>query len=74
MSILFDYDPDDPTSGKGADVPSPCIGICQMDTQRQWCSGCFRTIDELTGWSTASNDSKRIVWRQIRHRMFTSMP
>ena len=82
MSILYDYDPDsNDISGSNegnqgslsaAAVPSPCINVCKMDEARGWCQGCFRTIDELRCWSTASNDSKRTVWREIKQRMFVN--
>ena len=41
-----------------------------MDTSKDVCSGCFRSIPEITRWSSASNEDKRIIWRQIKHRMF----
>ncbi|WP_194074930.1 DUF1289 domain-containing protein [Undibacterium parvum] len=72
MSILYEYDPDSPLAMSASEVPSPCIGICKMDEERKWCSGCFRSIPELTAWSTASADSKRAVWREIKQRMFVS--
>lgn len=72
MSILYDYEPDNPPANQSAEVPSPCIGICKMDADKRWCSGCFRSVAELTAWSTASNDSKRAVWRQIKQRMFVT--
>ncbi|MCX7217666.1 DUF1289 domain-containing protein [Undibacterium sp.] len=72
MSILYEYDPDSPSAMNSSEVPSPCIGICKMDEERKWCSGCFRSIPELTAWSTASADSKRAVWREIKQRMFVS--
>ncbi|GGC86653.1 DUF1289 domain-containing protein [Undibacterium terreum] len=70
MSILFDYDPEAATIDGNADVPSPCIGICKMDNIAGWCEGCYRTIEEITHWSKADNAYKRIVWHQIKHRMF----
>lgn len=80
MSILYDYDPDSNDSSGSNDgsqagpaaVPSPCINVCKMDEARGWCQGCFRTIDELRCWSTASNDSKRMVWREIKQRMLVN--
>ncbi|MES2072640.1 MAG: DUF1289 domain-containing protein [Pseudomonadota bacterium] len=66
MTILYDYDPET-TAG---DVPSPCIGICNMDSRGLLCSGCFRSIEEITRWSKADNAYKRMVWREIKHRMF----
>ncbi|MDO8178894.1 MAG: DUF1289 domain-containing protein [Undibacterium sp.] len=70
MTILYDYDPDQLTLANGGDVPSPCISICEMNASKEWCTGCFRSIEEITRWSSASNEAKRIIWRQIKHRMF----
>ncbi|GAC1522372.1 MAG: hypothetical protein NVS3B11_22430 [Collimonas sp.] len=69
MSILYDYDPAAAHAPLN-DVPSPCIGICRMHSSQQWCVGCFRTIDEITLWSRASNDAKRRIWIEIKQRMF----
>lgn len=29
--------------------PSPCIGHCELDKQ-DMCMGCFRMLDDITGW------------------------
>lgn len=70
MNILYDYDPDQASFANSADVPSPCISVCEMNASKEWCTGCFRSIEEITRWSSASNEAKRIIWRQIKHRMF----
>ena len=49
-------------------VPSPCIGVCKMDEAKGWCAGCFRTLDELTGWSRASDAAKVAVWSLVEQR------
>jgi len=28
---------------------SPCVGICSLGSDG-WCIGCFRTLEEITGW------------------------
>jgi uncharacterized protein len=59
----------DPVADNGTGtVPSPCINICKMDPASGLCEGCFRTIDEIRMWSTATNDTKRAVWVEIRRR------
>ncbi|WP_114648994.1 DUF1289 domain-containing protein [Pseudothauera hydrothermalis] len=40
-------------------IPSPCINVCRMDAQRQFCEGCLRTIAEITAWSRA-DDAERL--------------
>ncbi|MGE5649503.1 DUF1289 domain-containing protein [Noviherbaspirillum sp. UKPF54] len=62
MSIDFDPATD------GAQTPSPCINVCRMNAQTGLCEGCFRTIDEIARWGTASNEFKRAVWDEIKRR------
>lgn len=64
MSILPDFDPD----AAGDPVPSPCISVCRMNPHTGLCEGCFRTIDEIVQWGSATNEFKRAVWREIRRR------
>ena len=40
-------------------IASPCINICKMDPRSGLCSGCFRTIDEITVWAQA-DDARRM--------------
>jgi predicted Fe-S protein YdhL (DUF1289 family) len=49
-------------------VPSPCISVCLMDSARQLCDGCFRTIDEIAAWSRMDDLGKRVVWHRIAQR------
>ena len=49
-------------------VPSPCINVCKMNAQTGLCEGCFRTLDEIVKWGTASNEYKRAVWVEIEKR------
>ena len=39
-------------------MTSPCIGICQMDDASGYCIGCGRTIDEIAGWSGATEQQR----------------
>lgn len=57
------------TLDTAADVPSPCISICRMNTSSGLCEGCFRTRDEIAGWSRADDDGKRTLWTLIAQRM-----
>ncbi len=49
-------------------VPSPCTSVCRMDERSGWCAGCCRTIDEIAGWSTMSDEAKRRVWALLPAR------
>ena len=49
-------------------VPSPCTNICRMNPATGWCSGCWRTIDEIASWSRMADDAKRLVWSLLPAR------
>ena len=58
-----------PALGMTLEVASPCISVCCMSTSTGLCEGCFRTGDEIAGWSSASVDDKRALWKIIEQRM-----
>ncbi|MDR9755135.1 DUF1289 domain-containing protein [Pseudomonas sp. SZMC_28357] len=41
-------------------VKSPCVSICALDEQ-DICTGCQRTVSEITRWSRMDNDERRQV-------------
>jgi predicted Fe-S protein YdhL (DUF1289 family) len=57
-----------PADAQAAGVPSPCIDVCRMNPDTQWCDGCLRTLDEIRGWSFFDDDAKRAVWAQLDAR------
>ena len=50
-------------------VPTPCRSVCTMNRRSGWCEGCYRTLQEITDWTTLSDDQKRQVWKQIALRV-----
>ncbi len=52
-----------------AEVQSPCNSVCRMSDNSALCMGCFRTGDEIAGWSSAGDDGKRGIWKLIEQRM-----
>ena len=48
-------------------IASPCTNVCRMDARGQ-CEGCLRTLDEIAGWSTMSDDEKHVVWGALALR------
>jgi predicted Fe-S protein YdhL (DUF1289 family) len=55
-------------------LPSPCIGICRIDSKTTFCEGCLRTIDEITQWGILDEQRKRIIWREIGLRHASRTP
>jgi len=43
------------------DVKSPCVSICTLDATGDYCTGCFRTLDEIGHWARLTGDQKRAV-------------
>ena len=58
-----------PTPDAALAVLSPCISVCRMHAASGLCEGCFRTRDEIAGWSAATQAGKRTVWKAIVQRM-----
>lgn len=50
-------------------VLSPCISVCRMDAATGLCEGCFRTLDEIAGWSRMDDMQKRAVWLRLAERV-----
>ena len=46
---------------------SPCIKICTIENNM--CIGCFRTLSEIAGWSTYSDQQKHEVNEKIKERI-----
>ena len=49
-------------------VASPCIDVCRMNSSTGLCDGCFRTIDEIAGWSCFDDLQKAAVLMQAAAR------
>ncbi|MBP6647909.1 MAG: DUF1289 domain-containing protein [Burkholderiaceae bacterium] len=52
-------------------IPSPCVSVCVMNPGSGLCLGCFRTIDEIAGWSRMADTVKKQVWIQLVKRANT---
>jgi uncharacterized protein len=48
-------------------VPSPCIGICQLDPA-QICTGCRRALAEIAEWSQAGDERRLEILRNVAAR------
>jgi predicted Fe-S protein YdhL (DUF1289 family) len=44
-----------------ARVDSPCTSVCIIDPVTGLCGGCFRTLEEISGWIDFSATEKRTV-------------
>ena len=53
---------------KGIQIPSPCVGVCQINASTKYCLGCWRTLKEVAHWSRYSNDEKEILITELAER------
>jgi len=55
-------------SDNNNDSLSPCIGVCQYN-EEEFCSGCFRSSEEISQWSTMTKKEREKVITMLNVRM-----
>jgi predicted Fe-S protein YdhL (DUF1289 family) len=53
---------------KRDEIESPCIKICVIHPAERLCTGCLRSIDEITAWSRMSAEARRAVMEDLPSR------
>lgn len=48
---------------------SPCIRLCRVDPATGLCVGCRRTLDEIAGWASFSDDQRRAINASLSDRI-----
>ncbi len=56
------------------DYSSPCNRVCTLDLATEVCVGCFRTLDEISGWTRFTNAQRAAIRAALpeRQRQFES--
>jgi len=49
-------------------VSSPCNLVCTLDADGIYCIGCFRTLEEIAGWSAFDEERRRSIWSELERR------
>ena len=55
-------------------METPCIKICTYDPAIRMCSGCGRTLDEVRGWFSMSDNQRRAVMVELPARLKAAKP
>ncbi len=50
------------------EVESPCIKVCVVHPAARLCTGCLRSIDEITNWSKMTPEARRAVMAELPSR------
>ncbi len=53
---------------KRDEIESPCIRICVVHPEARLCTGCLRSIDEITQWSRLSVEARRTIIAELPGR------
>ena len=46
---------------------SPCIKVCTI--KDDVCIGCGRTLDEISYWTSMTNEQRRKIYERVSHRV-----
>ena len=53
---------------KRYEIESPCVQICVVHPETRICTGCYRTIDEITDWSRMTPEARRNIMDDLPAR------
>ncbi len=53
---------------KRDEVESPCIQICVVHPTERICTGCYRTIEEITRWSKMDSTERAEIMQDLPER------
>lgn len=50
------------------EIQSPCVNICVVHPEARICTGCLRSIQEITDWSRMSHEQRAAVMEALPER------
>lgn len=53
---------------KRDEVDSPCVKLCVIHPAAEICIGCFRTTDEIAGWSAMESETRKALMAELPSR------
>ncbi len=57
-----------PPSGPPRAVKTPCVQVCIVDGPSGLCLGCYRTLQEIGGWSALTDDRRAEITAELPSR------
>jgi len=49
-------------------VATPCVKVCIVDGPTGLCLGCYRTLQEIGGWSALTDDRRAGIMAELTSR------
>lgn len=53
---------------KRDEIESPCIKVCVVHPETRLCTGCARSIEEITAWGRLSTEARRAILADLPNR------
>ncbi|MCB2124449.1 MAG: DUF1289 domain-containing protein [Rhodobacteraceae bacterium] len=53
---------------KRPEIESPCVRVCVVHPAERICVGCYRSVDEIAGWSRMSPEDRRRIMAELPAR------
>jgi len=50
------------------EIESPCVQICVVHPKARICTGCYRTIDEISKWSKLTAEERQTILSELPDR------
>jgi predicted Fe-S protein YdhL (DUF1289 family) len=50
-------------------MQTPCVHLCAIDSETGFCAGCGRTLQEIGGWTSYSDDERRQIMAVLPLRL-----
>jgi predicted Fe-S protein YdhL (DUF1289 family) len=69
MSVISEQ-PDRRTELKAVprSIATPCVKVCIVDGASSLCLGCYRTLEEIGGWSGLTDDQRAEIMADLPAR------
>lgn len=57
-----------PRPGPPRAIATPCVKVCIVDGPTGLCLGCFRSLQEIGGWSSLTDDQRATIMSELPAR------
>ena len=58
----------DETIWNRSEIESPCVRICVVHPEARICTGCHRSVDEISRWSKMTPEERREITEALPER------
>ena len=57
-----------PVASPPRSIATPCVQVCIVDGPSGLCLGCYRTLQEIGGWSCLTDDQRADIMAELPGR------